>query len=174
MGTRHRLTAELAVAVAVLGVGAGCSSAERKRTDADQKPLDHLAPGEAVEGKEQVHGLPLPRLSQIAARLASSTHVTSQLSPEELINFLRARVKEGTVTTGASSTTLVNVIPRNDANKRLTIEVRVARAGDGTRSEMIIRDTTPAPVEPGLSDEQRMKKAGLTPDGKIADPTHLE
>jgi hypothetical protein len=35
---------------------------------------------------------------------------------------------------------------------------------------MTIRDVTPPPVEPGLSEEERWKKAGFAPDGKPIDP----
>ena len=36
------------------------------------------------------------------------------------------------------------------------------------RSEMTIRDVTPPPVEPGLSEEERWRKAGFSPQGKIS------
>ncbi len=38
----------------------------------------------------------------------------------------------------------------------------------------MIKDITPPPLEPGLTDEERWKKAGLTPDGKPIDPKKLE
>jgi hypothetical protein len=175
MGSRHRLSF-LALALA-LGVSA-CSSCKRK-TDAGPKneeaPPDRLAPGEVVEGAERAFGLPLPRASKVAARFATSAHVKSTVTPEQLANFVRARVKEGTVTQGTSSTKLENVIPRDDKNKRLTIEVRPLHGGDGTRSEMVVRDTTPPPLDPTLkTDEERWKKAGLTPEGKLLDPKHVE
>ena len=81
---------------------------------------------------------------------------------------------EGKITQGTSSTTLENVIPRDDKNKRITIEVRALRAGNGDRSEMVVRDTTPPPGDPKLTEEERWKKQGLTPTGAILDPNHLE
>lgn len=138
------------------------------------KPPDHLAPSEVVESKERAFGLPLPRVSRVDARFDRSVRVLSALSPEDLANFVRARVKDGQVTPGTTSTKLENVIPRDDANKRISIEVRPVKTGDGMRSEMVVRDTTPPPTEPGLSNDERWKKAGLKPDGTLLDPKKVE
>lgn len=172
MGSRRRL---IALALAFVST-AGCLSCKSKEDAPKSKevPSDHLANGEVVEGKERAFGLPLPRAARVAARFATSVDVTSPLAPEQLVNFTRARVTGGDVSPGTTTTKLANVIPRDDTSKRLTIEIRVSRASDGSRSEMVVFDTTPAPVEPGLTEEQRWKKAGFTPQGKIADPKHAE
>ena len=141
----------------------------------ENKPPDRLAPNEVVEGKERAFGLPLPQAARIKARFEKTVHVVTPLPMEDIANFVRSRVKDGTITPGTGSTELTNVVPLADPQKRLTIEVRVAgRSSDGARSEIIIRDTTPPPTDPGLSDEERWKKAGFTPDGRIADPQHLQ
>ena len=173
MGSDRRL---IALAVLALGLSV-CSSCKRKAQEGpktEEAPADRLAPGEVVEGTEHAFGLPLPRPSQVEARFQTSVHVTSSVTPEQLANFVRTRVKDGKVTQGTSSTKLENVIPRDDQKKRITIEVRPLRSGNGNRSEMVVHDTTPPPLEPNLTDEQRYKKAGLTPDGKLLDPKHTE
>lgn len=176
MGTRYRLSVTLALVAFVAG-SAGCSSCKHDEAPPppEAKPPDHLVAGEVVEGKERAFGLPLPRLSRINAYFERTVDVYSPLSPEDLVNFVRARVKDGKVTPGSSSTLLVEVVPLGDPAKRLTIDVHAFHGNDpSARSEMIVRDTTPIPTEPGLTDEQRWKKAGLTPDGHIADPKHLQ
>jgi len=174
MGARRRLS----TVVLALAFGAtACSSCKRKEEDApktEQAPPDRLAPGELVEGTERAFGLPLPRLSRVAGRFQTSVDITSTATPEQLANFVRARVKEGKVTQGTSSTKLDDVVPRDDKNKRLTIEVRPVRAGNGNHSEMVVRDTTPPPGDPTLSEEERWKKAGMTPNGKLLDPKRVE
>ncbi|MBX3192664.1 MAG: hypothetical protein KF819_37110 [Labilithrix sp.] len=167
MGLRRRLIALAFVALA-------CASCKPKEPPKNDRPSDRLSPNEQVEGKERAFGLPLPRQARVEARFEKSVLVRSLLTPEELANFVRARVKEGTVTPGATSTVLEMVVPREDANKKLTIEVRPLRLGDGTKSEMVVRDTTPPPFEPNLSNEERWKKAGLAPNGQLLDPKHLE
>jgi hypothetical protein len=172
MGARRRL---IFTATVLLTAGlSACSSCKRKEEAPPEKPVDRLAPNEVVEGKERAFGLPLPRMVLVKARFEKTVHVLSPLSPEEMTNFVRARVKDGTVIPGASVTTLANVVPLGDPRKMLTVDVRTVRLADGTRSEMVVRDTTPLPAEPGLNDEQRWQKAGLTPTGRVADPTHLE
>ena len=173
MGARRRLT----TAVFALALVSACSSCKRKQDEApktEDAPPDRLAPGELVEGTENAFGLPLPRVSKVSARFRGSVDITSTATPEQLANFVRARVKEGKVTQGTSSTRLDDVIPRDDKAKRLSIEVRPLRTGNGNRSEMVVRDTTPTPGDPNLSEEQRWKKAGMTPDGKLLDPKRVE
>jgi hypothetical protein len=171
MGSRRRL----ALAVFFAASLAACASCKRKQETPPEetRPPDHLAPNEVVEGKERAFGLPLPRLSQVKARFPKAIHVESPLTPEELVNFVRARVKDGKITPGTSGTQLGDVTPLADPQKRLTIDVRPIHEGD-TKSEMLIQDTTPAPPEPGLTDEQRWQKAGFTPSGHIPDPSHLQ
>lgn len=175
MGTRRRLSAT-ACAVVVIGAVASSSCKRDEPPPPDRtRPSDHLVVGEAVEGKERVFGLALPRLARIAARGDRMVDVYSALSPEDLVNFVRERVKDGKITPGSSSTLLVDVTPLGDPAKRVTIDVHAFHGGDGAvRSEMVVRDTTALPVEPGLSDEQRWQKAGLTPSGQIADPRNLK
>jgi hypothetical protein len=173
MGPRRRL---IALTVLLSAGLAACTSCKHKEAPPpeESKPPDHHAPNEVAEGKERAFGLPLPRLSRVAARFEKKVHVQSPYSPEDLVNFVRARVKDGKITPGTTETQLADVVPRDDAQKRLTIEVRSIRGGGDVKSEMIVRDTTPPPLEPGLTDEQRWKKAGLTPSGHIADPSQLQ
>lgn len=171
MGDRHRL---IALALVLSAACASCSSCKRTQDTKRDKPPDHLAPDEVVEGKEVVYGLPLPRAATVKARFASSVHVVSPLTAEELSNFVRKRVKGGKVTPGATSTVLDGITPRDDVNKRLSIDIRGLKSPDGMRSEMTVRDTTPPPLEPGLSDEERWKRAGLRPNGEVLDPKKLQ
>lgn len=171
----HPRYALLALTVLLSVASSACSSCRRKEeAPADTRAPDHLAPGEVVESREHAYGLPLPRASRVNARFEKTTHVYTPLTAEELVNFVRARVKDGKVTPGATSTQLLDVAPLHEPARRLTIDVRTFRSGEGFHSEMVVRDSTPPPLEPGLTDEQRWKKAGLTPSGEIADPTKLQ
>jgi hypothetical protein len=87
-----------------------------------------------------------------------------------LVDYLRARLRDGAVREGVSSATFEHVRVPDKVDRELSIRVSQAR-GD-TRME--VRDTTPPPA-PNLPDEAaRWKHVGLTPQGRIADPTHLE
>lgn len=167
----HRLIG--AVAIGIASTLCACSSCKRPPDKTDLPP-DHLAPNEVVESKEKAFGLPLPRLCDVKARFPATVHVTSPMPAEELTNFVRSRSKGGKATPGASSTLLEGVTPRDDQQKRLTIEIRSFKRADGTKSEMMVYDMTPPPVEPGLSDEERFRRAGLKPDGTLLDPKRLQ
>jgi hypothetical protein len=170
MGARRRLVATTLLAVGLLA----CTSCKRKDRPPEEKPPDHLAPNEVAEGKERAFGIPLPVVARVLARFEKTVHIVSPLTPEELVNFVRVRVKDGKTTAGTAGTHLAEVVPLGSPQMRVSIEIRSKRTEDGMRSEMIVEDTTPIASEPGLTDEQRWKKAGLTPDGKVADPKHLQ
>jgi len=59
-----------------------------------------------------------------------------------------------------------------EPKRELDIFIESGRHGVGTK--MQVRDVTPVPP-PDLPDQAaRLKAAGLTPDGRLADPQHLQ
>jgi hypothetical protein len=173
MVARLRLTL-LAAALATLAAFAGACKREPPPPPAPPAPVDQLAPGEVVEGKDKAFALPLPRHTKVTGRFDTSVTVRSPLKPEDLANFVRARVKDGNVVAGGAATTFEDVVVPAEPQRRLTIEVRKTPLTGDARSEMTVRDTTPPPVEPGLTDEQRWQKAGLDPNGNVLDPKNTE
>lgn len=101
-------------------------------------------------------------------------HVGVTYSREEVANFIRARVKDGKTTSGSSTTRFDDVIVAKDPTKHLTIEVMSAPMTSPYRAQLIISDVTPEPEPPGMTDADRWKKLGLTPNGKPVDPNRLE
>lgn len=166
----------LALALGLLALSAmpSCKKPPPPAAQGDAGPMDHLAPGEAPEGREKAFGLTLPQSSTVRTRWGGTIGVVSALSPEQLSNFVRVRVKEGKVVSGTSSTRFENVVVPAEPKRRLTIDVRPTRLVDGLRSEMTIEDVTPPPLDPKLTEDQRWKKAGLTPDGRVLDPKNLQ
>src|SRR6476619_4399877 len=100
MGSRRRLTAVALVLALAMSACASCKPKTDDGPKTEEAPPDRLAPGEVVEGTERAFGLPLPRASHVAARFATSAHITSTVTPEQLANFVRTRVQEGKVTQG--------------------------------------------------------------------------
>jgi hypothetical protein len=177
MVARVRLIGSRAVraVVAMAALAAACKSKPPPSDSAPPPPPpDHLATNEVVEGKEKAFALPLPFHAQVTGRFKDAITVRSALKPEELANFVRSRVKEGNVIAGGASTTFENVIVPAEPARRLSIEVRRTRLTGDARSEMTVRDVTPLPVEPGLSEEERWRKAGFTPQGKPIDPAQTQ
>lgn len=171
MGARRGLTA-LALALAA----AGCKTKEEPKPA--PAPSSTAAPdqlnGEIPEGRERAYTLPLPLHSEIRARFKDSVHVGVGYSREDVANFIRARVKDGKTTSGAALTRFDNVVVTKDPTKHLTIEVMPAPMTSNFRSQLIISDVTPVPEPPGMTDADRWKQLGLTPEGKPLDPNRLE
>lgn len=137
-------------------------------------PPDHLAPGEIAEGKLKAFALPLPRDVEIVREFPGVVVARSKtVTPEQVANYFRARVRDGSVSSGSAETRFLNVHATAEPTRDLAIEIRTGLMGVST-CEIMIRDMTRPPSEPGLSEAERRKRAGLTPDGKILDPKHLE
>jgi hypothetical protein len=176
VGARHRLIALLFVPAALLGAPA-CKRGEKAPpppAPSARPGPDHLAKGEIPEGREHAFTLPLPLHSTIRARFAASVHVASPHTEEEVANFVKARVKEGTVTSGASETRFDKVVVTKDPSRMLSIQVRPAPISGEYRSQLVVEDVTPPPEEPGTTDADRWRKAGLTPDGRPIDPKNMQ
>jgi hypothetical protein len=171
MGDRHGLTVVAFAALLAMADATGC---KRKESPQPPLPTDSLARGESVEGPDKAYALPLPRLSRVTWRGQNSITVLSNLTHEDLVNFVRARVQNGDVTSGSGATQLRNVVVPSEPKRILTIEIRPAPPMAGGRSQMIVTDTTPLPDDPKLTEEERWKKAGLTPQGKVLDPKQLQ
>ena len=162
---------------------AGCESDEPPVVPADYgsagpppawsaRPVDRLAPGELRPGKAEAFGLVLPRKLRVQARHARAVHASGRVSPEAVANYIRQRVTVAHVELGAARTVFPNAtINGGPAGKVFRIEVMAARGG-GTN--LVIRDVTPPPATEGLSEEERWRRAGLTPDGKVIDMKSLE
>lgn len=160
----------------LLGVGLaalGCRKPPPPQTfDAGPPPSDHLAPGELAEGVEKAYALPLPRVAKVASRSQGSVFVVSTAPPEQLSNFVRARVKAGRSLVGTTATTFESVVVPSEPNRTLTIEIRTGD-GSSSRSTMTVRDVTLGPPAT-IPTEEAWKRAGMTPDGKLLDPKHLQ
>lgn len=175
MVVHHRLIPPLALAT-LLAASVGCKRDTPEAADAGppRGGPDHLAEGEIPEGKEKAFTLPLPRAVRVGPRFEGTVHVACQHTPEELANFVRARVRDGKVSTGTAATLFEGVSVATAPDKKLRIEVRRSSPLSGFRSEMTVQDVTPTANDPNLSEADRWKKAGMTPDGKLLDPKHMQ
>lgn len=175
-----RALGALVVAAGLMAMAACHRSAARERQStasaapsampAPATPVDHLAPGELVEGGQQAFGLPLPRDLRVEEAFADVVYARGRVPVHALVQYFRERLQEGGVREGERTASFDHVKVRGKPGLELGIHI-MAEPG-GTRVE--IRDTTPPPA-PDLPDPaSRWKQVGLTPDGRLADPTHLD
>jgi hypothetical protein len=133
-------------------------------------PVDHLAPDELVEGPEQAFGIVLPRALELKAKFVKVVYAKGSPSVHALAKYFRARLEGGSMREGPAAATFEHARVRGKPGVELL--VRVTSGIEGASVE--IRDSTPPPV-PALPDEPaRWRQVGLTPQGRLADPTHLE
>jgi hypothetical protein len=136
-------------------------------------PVDHLAKGELLEGSAVALVLPLPRGMRIDHAFANVVYASGPFPPEDVANYFRARVRDGSVTPGASATVFESVRFQGSPDTLLTIRVQPGPGGFGSTS-VEVRNVTPAPAPDLPNEESRWKAAGLKPNGELLDPKHTQ
>lgn len=147
------------------------SASSALASSAAPKPVDRLAPDELAAGNAEVWGFTVPREMQVEHRYQDVTHIVGRVKPDALANYVRDRVLVSHVEIGAARTIFPNARIKAGAADRV-YELEVIPEANTTR--LVIRDTTPPPITPGLSDAERWRQAGLTPEGRPLDPKHFE
>ncbi len=133
---------------------------------------DRLAVGELSDGPFHAFELRLPTGVVIREAFAAVVYARGTVDPMKLANYLRAQVTGGTVSVGAAATVFEQVtVP---ANPKRLLRIRVEPTAQGHEALLEVRDITPPPQDPGASPAERWRRAGMTPDGKLLDPSHLE
>jgi hypothetical protein len=176
------VTRVVAGAVAVLAVVGACKSpaptAETEQaaqnpsapSEANTPPADHLAPDELVEGTVQVFGVTLPRVIAVKGMFVDVAYAGGPASVHALARYFRPRLTGGTLREGPLTAVFEHV--KVPGKPGIELSVHIASAADG--STIALRDSTPRPA-PALPDEaSRWRQVGLTPQGRLADPTHLD
>lgn len=125
--------------------------------------VDSVPEGTLAEGSIEAFGLKLPRPMRLVASLPDAVHAKADLSLERVSNYVRERVEAERVETAPRKTVFLGAkLPGTP--RVLRVEVIAAAAN---RVELVVRDETPRPMAPGLSEEERWRRAGQTPDGRV-------
>ncbi|HLK40899.1 MAG TPA: hypothetical protein VKU41_29300 [Polyangiaceae bacterium] len=138
---------------------------------AEVTPVDHLAPGELLEGTEHAFGIPLPRDLRIEAAFSDVVYARGGAAVHHVVHYFRQRVEDGTLREEETTAAFDHVKVRGKPGAEFAIRV-LGSLTEGTRVE--IRDITPVALPALPDDAARWRRAGFTPNGKVADPTHLD
>lgn len=132
--------------------------------------VDHLAPGELLEGSEEAFDLLLPRDFHVEGRFVDVVYAEGHAALHPTVAYLRARLTDGALREGDSAATFEHV----RVLRKLGPDLRVSltTVSDGVRVE--VRDQTPPRLAPKADEAARWKSVGLTPNGHLTDPTHLD
>ncbi|HEX8795690.1 MAG TPA: hypothetical protein VF765_32290 [Polyangiaceae bacterium] len=176
-------TLAMALAMAVAGcrkappegdgntTGPGGQSAVGTATVATAPPVDHLAPEELVEGTEQAFGLTLPRGVHIESSDKGDVHAVGLVTLHALVKYLRQHVQESDLEEGDTYADLRKV--KVHGKPGLLYTIHLAPAGFRGTS-LLMQDVTPVPAADLPNEAERWKAVGLSPTGKVLDPTHLD
>lgn len=176
LGRSLRLGCALAAALAASG---GCKRKDAPGTElhapssasAASPPLDRLAPGELAVGEGDVFGLPVPRDMQVLGRAPDSAILIGEVSPEALSAFVRDRVVVSHVEVSPERTVFPKAAIKDGAPERV---YRIEVVPEHRLTRLSIRDITLIPPKPGLTDAERWRRAGFSPDGRPLDLKSLE
>jgi hypothetical protein len=139
--------------------------------EAGVTPSDHLAEGELLEGTDKAFGLVLPKRVKVDHAFVDLVFASGDARPDAVANYIRARVRSGTVRIGAANTLFEKVqIPANPGRE---YSIRVATGEMGRGCVIELRDVTPPKPLQG-SEEDKWRAVGMSPDGKLLDPQHLQ
>jgi hypothetical protein len=133
-------------------------------------PPDHLAPGELVEGTEQAFGIALPRGMQVTQSFVDLVTATGPVSVPSLSRYLGARLVGGTLREGKDAATFEHVAARGKPEPELLVKITSTFAG----ARLEFHKVTHQQVHLLPDEEARWRQVGLTPQGKIIDPSHAE
>jgi hypothetical protein len=134
-------------------------------------PVDHLAPGELLEGTQQAFGVTLPRDVRIDRNEPGTVYASALVGVHPLVKYLRSRLLDSHLVEGDTFATFDHVKLHDKPGALYHIDI-TATPPSGARLEW--DDVTPQPA-PDLPDEAaRWRQVGLTPQGRVLDPTHLD
>jgi hypothetical protein len=134
-------------------------------------PPDHLAPGELVEGKERAFGIALPRGTEVTESFVDLVKATAPASLHAVASYLSARLEGGTLREGTESATFEHVKVRGQPEPELTVKITSVFAGSRLEIQKVWH---PQQVRLLPDEEARWHQVGLTPQGRVVDPTHAE
>ena len=167
-GGSLRAAAVAVIVGAMVVLAGGCSPDEKSETLTNSgasrhTPVDFVAPGELAEGPDSAFGLRLPRDMGVTSRGSDVVYAPGRIPFEHVSNYVRDRVDAVQVNIGPTRTVFRSANVRGGDPVELEIEVVVVRKG----VQMVVHNRTRKPAEPGLSDGERWRRAGLNPDGKV-------
>jgi hypothetical protein len=170
-----RLVQAVVLATLIAGVLGACrkpsSESSGDASAPSASPIDSLAPGELIPGDKKAFAIVLPKDVKIDQAFPDVIFASGPVSASDLANYVRARVRDGSASIGATATVFDQVKAEGEATRLLAIRIYSGPGGRGAR--IVVRDITPPPIPNLPSEEERWKQFGMGTDGKFLDPKHL-
>ncbi|TKD08360.1 hypothetical protein [Polyangium fumosum] len=133
---------------------------------------DQLAPGELAEGTVDAFGLKLPRAMTVTAQFPDAFFARGSLRAEDVATYVKERVVSARVESAAPKTVFHGATAKSAPAPARVLDIEILVRDDHT--EIVVRDVTRPPAKDGMTEEERWRELGLTPQGQPLDPTKLE
>lgn len=130
----------------------------------DARPIDHVGKNELLEGPERAFALKLPRGMRPKGTFVDVVYVEGEPEVRKVIDYVAARVRDGTVSRGERSATFDGVRIPEEPTRYLRIVVGLTPTG---ATKLEVHDVTKKPAAAASSDAERLKRVGLSPNGKL-------
>lgn len=165
---------EVSLFFALSSLAAGCKEPPHRPPAevAIQEPPapDRLTPGQLLEGDDEVFGLRLPEHTTLLAVFRTSASMEGPYDPLDLAAYLKPRLDASHVEMAGEHILFPKARIRGGKDEIFRIEVAKAPRG----ASLQLRNITPPRAEQGLSEAERWRKVGLTPEGELLDPHGME
>jgi hypothetical protein len=145
--------------------------AESASASASGTPVDRLTPDELSSGSAAIWGFAVPSDMHVESHYQEVAYIIGPVKADALANYVRDRVLVSHVEIGAGRTIFPNAKIKGGAPEGV-YEFDVIPEPGATR--LVIHDLTPPKVIPGLTDAERWRQAGLTPQGRPLDMKKFE
>ena len=106
----------------------------------------------------------------VDVRFPDAIFASGEASHKDLVGYVRERVVSEKVETLATKTVFEGATSKSAPSAKMRIEVIALGKG---QAKLVIRDETRPAAKPGLTEEERWRELGLTPQGELLDPSHL-
>jgi hypothetical protein len=133
---------------------------------------DRLAAGETAPGTESVFDLVLPRGSKVTGRFDRTAYATLPLTVDDAAKWLRHNAESAEAIIGPSGTSFDRVRLAGWPRSRW-LRVAIGPTLQPGRSSVTIDEVVEVPLPApsiALPQDEVMRRAGLTPDGRLLDP----
>jgi len=136
-------------------------------------PLDHLAPGELKASSTMAFGFPIPSSMSIERAFPNAIHLTGVADVQGLVSYVRRHSDARSVELRGNNIVLDFVrIPAAGNDRTFRFEI----SAQSRNARLLIKETTlaAAPPEPGITDAERWRRAGMKPNGEPLDVAQLQ
>lgn len=139
-----------------------------------QRPVaetpDRLPPGKIMEGPEVVHGFAIPKGMEVTRPTRDMVRATGYVDFDDLTDYVKERIAVRYAEMLDGKLVFANAAIRGTPGRVFEVTLRTQQ----NKTILEIDDQTKGPPVEGLTQKERWERTGMTPEGKLIDPSSME